>query len=160
MLHLAWDNVFMNMVATGKKIDWVPGQKFNWHDGEKIDWPDGYLENSSTAQGKDSVVYYVSKSYDIALQYIKGLDPNKYGEITGMRDITDTPLCVAAQGIRAPDPPPRSDHDLYPPGGRQATKREIVLSGFPKFAKIPFSRMIVAGFHFVYPVRARIDTTV
>jgi hypothetical protein len=90
MLHLAWDNVFLNMVATGKKIDWVPGQKFNWHDGEKIDWPDGYLENSSTAQGKDSVVYYVSKSYDIALQYIKTLDPNKYGEMTGMRNITDT----------------------------------------------------------------------
>src|ERR1700685_4317419 len=61
MLHLAWDNVFLNMVATGKKIDWVPGQKFNWHDGEKIDWPDGFLEKSSTAQGKDSVVYYVSK---------------------------------------------------------------------------------------------------
>jgi DinB family len=90
MLHLAWDNVFLNMVATGKKIDWVPGQKFNWHDGEKIDWPDGYLENSSTAQGKDSVVYYVSKSYDIALQYIKRLDPSKFGEITGMRNITDT----------------------------------------------------------------------
>jgi hypothetical protein len=78
------------MVATGKKIDWVPGQKFSWHDGEKIDWPDGYLENSSTAQGKDSVVYYVSKSYDIALQYLKRLDPSKYGEITGMRNITDT----------------------------------------------------------------------
>ncbi len=36
MLHLAWDNVFLNMVATGKKIDWVPGQKYNWHEGEKI----------------------------------------------------------------------------------------------------------------------------
>ena len=78
------------MVATGKKIDWVPGQKFNWHDGEKIDRPDGYLENSSTAQGKDSVIYYVSKSYDIALGYIKTLDPSKYGEITGMRNVTDT----------------------------------------------------------------------
>jgi hypothetical protein len=90
MLHLAFGNVFLNMVATGKKIDWVPGQKFNWHDGEKIDWPDGDLENSPTAQGKDSVVYFVTKSYDIALQYIKTLDPDKYGEITGMRDITDT----------------------------------------------------------------------
>ena len=90
MLHLAWDNVFLNMVATGKKIDWTPGQKYNWHEGEKIDWPEGYIENSPTAKSKDSVVYYVSKSYDIALQYIKSLDPNKYGEITGMRDITDT----------------------------------------------------------------------
>jgi uncharacterized damage-inducible protein DinB len=90
MLHLAFANVFLNMVATGKKIDWVPGQKFNWHDGEKIDWPDGNLEKSSTAQNKDSVVYYVTKSYDIALQYIESLDPGKYGEITGMRDITDT----------------------------------------------------------------------
>ena len=25
MLHLAWDNVFLNMVASGKKIDWVLG---------------------------------------------------------------------------------------------------------------------------------------
>src|SRR5579863_219307 len=84
MLHLAWDNVFLNMVATGKKIDWVPPQKINWHDGENIDWPNGFIENSPTAQGKDSVVYYVTKSYDIALQYIKGLDPGKYGEMTGM----------------------------------------------------------------------------
>ena len=90
MLHLAFANVFLNMVATGKKIDWVPGQKFNWHDGEKIDWPNGSLENSTTAKGKDSVIYYVSKSYDIALQYIQSLDPGKYGETTGMRDITDT----------------------------------------------------------------------
>ena len=90
MLHLAWDNVFLNMVATGKKIDWVPGQKYNWHDGEKIDWPDGYLEISATAQGKDSVIYYVSKSYDIALQYIQSLDPGKYGEMTGMPNIKDT----------------------------------------------------------------------
>ena len=90
MLHLAWDNVFLNMVATGKKIDWVPGQKFNWHDGEKIDFPEGFIETSASAQVKDSVVFYVAKSYDIALQYIKELDPNKYGEITGMRNITDT----------------------------------------------------------------------
>jgi hypothetical protein len=90
MLHLAWVNVFFTMVATGKKLDWVNGQKFNWHDGENIDWPDGYFENNSTAQSKDSVVFYVSKSYDIALQYIKRLDPGKYGEITGMGNITDT----------------------------------------------------------------------
>ena len=90
MLHLAFGNVFLNMVATGKKIEWVPGEKSNWHDGEKIDWPDGNLENSATAQGKDSVIFYVSKSYDIALQYINGLDPGKYGEMTGMRNVTDT----------------------------------------------------------------------
>jgi hypothetical protein len=90
MLHLAWDNVFLNMIATGKKLDEMPGQKLNWHDGENIDWPDGFIEKSPTAQNKDSVVYYVSKSYDIALQYIKGLDPGKYGETTGMRNITDT----------------------------------------------------------------------
>jgi hypothetical protein len=90
MLHLAWDNVFLNMVATGKKIDWVPGQKFNWHEGENIDWPEGFVEESPTAQNKDSVVYYVSKSYDIAIQYLNRLDPNKYGETTGMRTITDT----------------------------------------------------------------------
>ena len=88
------------MVATGKKIDWVPGQKFNWHDGEKIDWPDGFLENSPTAQGKDSVVYYVSKSYDIALQFIKRLDPGKYGQ-THHRG--QTTIYIRLVGVKPPN---------------------------------------------------------
>jgi uncharacterized damage-inducible protein DinB len=70
MIHLATGNIFLIQTATG----------------EKTDWPGGNLEASPTAQTKDSVVYYVTKSYDFAIQSVKNLDPNKYGEITGTRN--------------------------------------------------------------------------
>ena len=38
---------------------------------------------SPTAQNKDSVVWYVTRSYDFALESIKALDPDKYGEMVG-----------------------------------------------------------------------------
>jgi uncharacterized damage-inducible protein DinB len=67
MLHLASGNVGLISIATG----------------EKIDFPGRGLENSPTAQTKDSVVYYVTKSYDFAIQSVKKSDPAKYGEIAG-----------------------------------------------------------------------------
>jgi uncharacterized damage-inducible protein DinB len=67
MLHLAFDNVNLITVATG----------------EKTQFPGRNLENSPTAQTKDSVVSYVTRSYDFAIASVKKLDPNKYGEITG-----------------------------------------------------------------------------
>lgn len=67
MLHLASGNVFLIGAATGAKIDW-PGRG---------------LENSPTAQNKDSVVWYVTRSYDYAIESIKALDPDKYGETVG-----------------------------------------------------------------------------
>jgi len=68
MLHLAAGNINLVSVATG----------------EKADFPDGRaIEQRATAQTKDSVVYYVTKSYDFAIQSTKNLDPNKLGEITG-----------------------------------------------------------------------------
>lgn len=63
MLHLASANVFLIANATG----------------EKMEWPRG-LENSPTAQTKDSVVYYVTRSYDYAIESVKKSDPGKYGE--------------------------------------------------------------------------------
>jgi uncharacterized damage-inducible protein DinB len=65
MLHLASGNIFLITTATGEK----PGN-----------WPAGRLENSTTAQTKDSVVYYVSLSYDFAIESVKKSDPGKYGE--------------------------------------------------------------------------------
>lgn len=67
MLHLASGNVFLIGAATGAKIDW-PGRG---------------LENSPGAQNKDSVVWYVTRSYDFAIESIKALDPDKYGEMVG-----------------------------------------------------------------------------
>ena len=67
MLHLSQGNVNLIGLATG----------------EKIDFPGRGLEASATAQTKDSVVYYVTKSYDFAIQSVKKLDPNKYGEMAG-----------------------------------------------------------------------------
>jgi uncharacterized damage-inducible protein DinB len=68
MLHLAAGNVNLISLATG----------------EKTQFPDGRaIEQRATAQTKDSVVYYVTQSYDFAIQSTKNLDPNKLGEITG-----------------------------------------------------------------------------
>ena len=67
MLHLSQGNVNLISLATG----------------EKLDFPGRGLEASSTAQTKDSVVSYVTKSYDFAIASVKKLDPNKYGEMTG-----------------------------------------------------------------------------
>ena len=67
MLHLASGNVNLISVATG----------------EKATFPGAGIENRPGAQTKDSVVYYVTQSYDFAIQSVKNLDPNKLGELTG-----------------------------------------------------------------------------
>jgi uncharacterized damage-inducible protein DinB len=68
MLHLAGGNVNIIMIATD----------------EKMSFPGRGLESSPTAQTKDSVVYYVTESYDFAIASIKKLDPSKLGEVVGM----------------------------------------------------------------------------
>ena len=65
MLHLASGNVGLINLASGAKMD----------------WPGFGLEKSPTAQNKDSVVYYVNKSYDFAIQSVKDFDPAKFGEM-------------------------------------------------------------------------------
>ena len=64
MLHLAQGNIGLVSNATGQA---------------KL-FPGWTLEKSTSAQTKDSVVYYVTRSYDFAIEGIKGLDPAKYGE--------------------------------------------------------------------------------
>ena len=68
MLHLSAGNVGLISTATGEKLTGFPGRG---------------LENSASAQTKDSVVYYVSASYDYAIESVKKFDPNKFGELTG-----------------------------------------------------------------------------
>jgi uncharacterized damage-inducible protein DinB len=68
MLHLAAGNVGLIQFASGAKLDFPNGQA---------------IEASPTAQTKDSVVYYVTKSYDFAIQTVKDFDPAKFGEMVG-----------------------------------------------------------------------------
>jgi uncharacterized damage-inducible protein DinB len=65
MLHLAQGNVFLMSLATDKK---------------PLPWAGSDLEHSPSAQTKDSVMYYVTTSYDYCISAIKDLDPSKWGE--------------------------------------------------------------------------------
>ena len=67
MLHLAAGNVFLMTNATGKP---------------PLPWLQSDIEHSSTAQNKDSVMYYVVASYDYCIGAVKTLDPAKWGEKT------------------------------------------------------------------------------
>jgi hypothetical protein len=69
MIHLAQGNVGLIQLASGAKAD----------------FPGGNLEGSPTAQNKDSVVYYVTKSCDFAIQSVKDFDPAKFGELVTLR---------------------------------------------------------------------------
>ena len=65
MLHLAAANVFIMMNATDQApLSWLPSN----------------IENSTTSQNKDSVMYYVTASYDYCIKAVKSLDVNKWGE--------------------------------------------------------------------------------
>ena len=71
MLHLAQDN-FAPLIASATGAQ-VPAS---------IKHRD--LENSASAQSKDSVVYFVTTSYDFAIKSIKDLSPSRYGEIVSL----------------------------------------------------------------------------
>ncbi|MDP9229456.1 MAG: DinB family protein [Bacteroidota bacterium] len=69
MLHLASGNVFLMMNAIGQPpLPWLPSD----------------IEHSTTAQKKDSVIYYVIASYDYCINAVKDFDVNKWGEKTKM----------------------------------------------------------------------------
>jgi uncharacterized damage-inducible protein DinB len=65
MLHLASGNVFIMMNATGKP---------------PLPWLAGDPEHSPTAQNKDSVMYYVTASYDYCIDAVKNFDWSKWNE--------------------------------------------------------------------------------
>ena len=66
MLHLASGNIFLISTASGDKVPFPRN-----------------LEQSPTAQTKDSVVSYVTQSYDFAISSLKNFDPAKFGELVG-----------------------------------------------------------------------------
>lgn len=65
MLHLAQVNLFHMSNATDQKPPF---------------FLDSDLEHSTTAQNKDSVMYYVTTSYDFCINAVKSTDVNKWGE--------------------------------------------------------------------------------
>jgi uncharacterized damage-inducible protein DinB len=69
MLHLASGNIFIMTNAVGKP---------------PLPWLQSDIEHSVTAQGKDSVMYYVVASYDYCIDAVKNFDPAKWGEKTKM----------------------------------------------------------------------------
>lgn len=65
MLHLSQGNVFLMSNGTD-----VPPPA----------WAQSNLEGSQSAQTKDSVMYYVTNSYDFCINGVKNSDINKWGE--------------------------------------------------------------------------------
>ncbi len=65
MLHLATANVFLTATAT----DQMP-----------LPWTSFGMEKRTSAQSRDSVVYYVNASYDFAMNAVKNSDPSKWKE--------------------------------------------------------------------------------
>jgi uncharacterized damage-inducible protein DinB len=76
MLHLAGGNVNLSSNGTGK---------------EKI-WTNRKLEQSPSAQSKDSVTYFVMASYDFVIDGIRNLDFSKLEETTGQGNFANTRL--------------------------------------------------------------------
>src|ERR1700733_15105505 len=74
MLHLAQGSV--NLISNGT--------------GDQRIFTGRNLEASPGAQTKDSVTYYVTESYDFAINGIKNLDASKLGEITGSGNYKQT----------------------------------------------------------------------
>jgi len=64
MLHLASGNVFLMSSGTDQKPPFMRGD----------------LETSPGAQSKDSVMYFVTASYDYCISAVKATDVNKWGE--------------------------------------------------------------------------------
>lgn len=79
MLHLAQANLFLMSTAT----DQTP-PSFLQYD----------LEHSATAQKKDSVMYYVTSSYDYCINAIKNTDLNKWGEKKKIFNFEETRLAL------------------------------------------------------------------
>ncbi len=65
MLHLAGTNYFLMSTAT---------------DQQPPSFLQSDLEHSPTAQQKDSVMYYVTNSYDYCINAVKNFDVKKWGE--------------------------------------------------------------------------------
>jgi uncharacterized damage-inducible protein DinB len=75
MLHLAQGNIFLMSNATDQKL---------------LPFVQSDMEHSSTAQQRDSVMYYVTASYDYCISAVKGSDVNKWGEKKKLHTFEET----------------------------------------------------------------------
>jgi uncharacterized damage-inducible protein DinB len=106
MLHLAQGNCNLMSMATGQN---------------SYGWVKSDLEHSPGAQMKDSVMYYVTTSYDFCINAVKNSDTGKWGEkvkVFGMEETRfalvlktfehqthhrgQTTIYIRLQGIRPP----------------------------------------------------------
>jgi uncharacterized damage-inducible protein DinB len=78
MLHLAWDNNLLVSTATGKDRKWT-GQP---------------LEQRKSAEAPDSVNYYITASYDYAIDAIKNMDFSKLEEKMKLGSREETRLAL------------------------------------------------------------------
>lgn len=69
MLHLSAANILLMSTAA---------------DNKPTSWFGSDIEHSKTAQNKDSVMYYVTNSYDYCINAVKNFDVNRWGESTKM----------------------------------------------------------------------------
>ena len=74
MLHLAGANTFLMPPAAGQKPPFMRGD----------------LETSAGAQSKDSVMYFVSASYDYCINAVKSADVNTWGEKRNLMKMEST----------------------------------------------------------------------
>lgn len=65
MLHIAGANVFLMMTATG---------------AAPLSWLSMDMEKRASAQSRDSVMYYITTSYDYCRDAVQKADMNKWGE--------------------------------------------------------------------------------
>jgi uncharacterized damage-inducible protein DinB len=82
MLHLAQGNLYLMSTATDQ-----PPPSFLMSD----------LEHSATAQKKDSVMYYVTTSYDYCTNAVKSLSLTKWGEKKKFFTFEETRLALMAK---------------------------------------------------------------
>ena len=80
MLHLAGGNIFLMMNATDQQVPSIFGNP--------------NLENSPGAQKKDSVMTYVTASYDYCINAVKNTDINKWGEKKKIFGFEETRLAL------------------------------------------------------------------
>jgi uncharacterized damage-inducible protein DinB len=83
MLHLSQGNMNLMALVTGQPKEF----------GERN------LEESTTAQTKDSVMYYVTTSYDFAINGLKKMDASKLGEKVKFFDFEETKYVFALKAF-------------------------------------------------------------
>jgi uncharacterized damage-inducible protein DinB len=79
MLHLAQANIFLMSNATDQK---------------PLSFVQSDMEHRATAQKKDSVMYYVTASYDFCINAVKNSDINKWGEKKKLFSFEETRLAL------------------------------------------------------------------